>query len=407
MSVFILFIVCSAVLLCRYAYLAFKDAIGKKYARRIFISAAILLLILFTAVFICSPEKSYRSFNSLALLMVGVPVVFSGIFIVMFLQDIVRFFRFLIARFRSAKGNIRSAKFPPRSRKVALGALLAAGVMLGVVIYGTTEGKHHWTVHRLTLCFEELPEGLDGTTVGLISDLHLSSFKKTDPLPEAFDILQNLRPDLIVLSGDAVNGSPSDFAPWITELQNLHAPLGKYAVMGNHDYFPYSRQITQQERQIKTDSVRYYYRHTGFRLLDNEHAKIVKNNDTLYLAGVEYWGQWHGMTYGDLDRAVEGIPKDGFILLVSHDPEHFAQVIKDHPRKIPLTLSGHTHGMQLGFEWGPLRFSPIMFFSPQWAGLYRENGRMLYVNRGLGYHAFRGRIGIWPEITLITLKKKE
>lgn len=143
-------------------------------------------------------------------------------------------------------------------------------------------------------------------------------------------------------------------------------------------------------------------------LLLNESRYFERNGQRIYLAGVENWGLPPFKPYGDLDKALEQIPKEAFTVLLSHDPSHFDAKVKQHPNKVHLTLSGHTHGMQFGIEIpGWIKWSPVKWKYPKWAGIYREeDGKVLHVNRGFGYLAFPGRVGMWPEITHITLKKK-
>src|SRR6185436_14604113 len=152
---------------------------------------------------------------------------------------------------------------------------------------------------------------------------------------------------------------------------------------------------------------RLYITHAklGFCLMRNEHAVIEKNGEKIFLVGVENWGKGGFKKNGDLDKALKNIPADAFKILLSHDPSHFDKIVSEHPTHIPLTLSGHTHGGQFGVEIPWLKFSPIQVNYSHWAGLYNVNGRHIYVNRGFGFLAFPMRVGVWPEVTVLTLKK--
>ena len=179
-------------------------------------------------------------------------------------------------------------------------------------------------------------------------------------------------------------------------------------MIGNHDYCEYDHSLTPAQREAQMDSLHSYYRRAGFQVLDNAHTPIVRDGDTLYLAGVENWGTGPFPARGDLGKALEGIPADAFIVLLSHDPSHFERIVSRYPTFVDLTLSGHTHAMQLAFRLSKNRqWSPIQYRYPYWAGPYRENGRQLYVNRGIGYHFFPARVGMRPEITCITLRRSE
>ena len=140
-------------------------------------------------------------------------------------------------------------------------------------------------------------------------------------------------------------------------------------------------------------------------LLLDEHRYIEKDGQRLAIIGVENWGTRFKKA-GDLNKASEKIKRQDFKVLMSHDPSHWDSEVKDHKENYQLTLSGHTHGMQFGIEIPGLKWSPVQYIYKQWAGMYENVGRFINVNRGFGFLAFPGRVGIWPEITVITLKKK-
>jgi uncharacterized protein len=143
----------------------------------------------------------------------------------------------------------------------------------------------------------------------------------------------------------------------------------------------------------------------GFKLLLNNSVQIQKDGQHIALIGVENWGKGGFHKYGDLGRAAANVRDDEFKILMSHDPSHWEAKTLEHEKHISLTLAGHTHGMQFGIELFGFQWSPVKYMYPQWAGLYKKNGKYLYVNRGFGFLGFKGRLGIWPEITVITLKK--
>ena len=144
----------------------------------------------------------------------------------------------------------------------------------------------------------------------------------------------------------------------------------------------------------------------GFRLLLDEHIIIEKGEEKIALLGVENWGIGFGKR-GNLNKALNGLPDHMFKILLSHDPSHWDQEVKNNPKNIHLTFSGHTHGMQMGIELFGWKWSPSKLRYKKWAGLYEENKRYLYINRGFGFLGFAGRVGIWPEVTKITLRKKK
>ena len=149
------------------------------------------------------------------------------------------------------------------------------------------------------------------------------------------------------------------------------------------------------------------HKEIGFRLLLNESVQVTKEGQSITLVGIENWGKGGFHKYGDLDKATAAVQESAFKILLSHDPSHWEAVTLSHKYHIHLTLAGHTHGMQFGFELFGIKWSPIKYVYKQWAGLYENGGKYLYVNRGFGFLGLKGRVGIWPEITVITLKKKQ
>ena len=146
-------------------------------------------------------------------------------------------------------------------------------------------------------------------------------------------------------------------------------------------------------------------RKIDFKLLLNESTFIEKDGDRLALIGVENWGH-NFKKAGDLKKASLGTLKEDFKILLSHDPSHWENEVKEDDHNYHLTLSGHTHGFQFGIEIpGIFKWSPVQYVYKQWAGMYEEFGKYINVNRGFGFHAYPGRVGIWPEITVIQLKK--
>lgn len=191
---------------------------------------------------------------------------------------------------------------------------------------------------------------------------------------------------------------------WENTLKKIKSKKGVYSILGNHDYGDY----VNWKEKIKYDQniaeLVEYHSQIGFKLLRNSSIALSNEENKAFLIGVENWGAPPFKQYGDLKKATENIPTDSFKILLSHDPSHFDYEVTKQTN-IDLTLSGHTHGMQFGFErWG-LKISPVQLKYPKWAGLYRVKNQFLYVNRGLGYIGFPGRVGIYPEITEITLTK--
>ncbi len=351
----------------------------------------ILLLsgILFVA-FIPRKGSKVQRFMALlmgAMLVVFVPKLFSAP--VLLAEDIFRLFR----------------GFPPRSVYISEVALVLSGVFLLVVLFGLTRGRHFYRVRRETIHFPDLPEAFDGFTITQLSDIHSGSFSEPKGVQKGLDLVNAQNSDIILFTGDLVNNEASEMERWIPAFARLKAPLGKYSVLGNHDYGDYIRWESPEAKRSNLDRLKRVHDEIGFRLMLNEAITLRKDGQYITLLGVENWGKGGFHRYGDLQKAVDGIPDNAFKILMSHDPSHWEGVVLDHRQHVHLTLSGHTHGMQFGIELFGLKWSPIQYVYRQWAGLYNRDGKYLYVNRGFGFLGLKGRIGIWPEIAVITLKR--
>lgn len=294
---------------------------------------------------------------------------------------------------------------PERSLLMSQLGAFFAGVPLVSFVYGIAKGKYDYKVHRHTLYFDDLPEAFDGFTVTQISDVHSGSLKNARAVKKGIDLINAQNSDVFVFTGDLVNNQASEMEPWLDTFREIHAPYGKFAVLGNHDYGDYIPWRSLQEKQENLEQLKQHHETLGHRLLLNESVSIQKGGQSITLTGIENWG--HGFTKkGDLVRALQKVDKDAFKILLSHDPSHWDAQVKNNPVKIHLTLSGHTHGMQVGIEMAGFRWSPVKYRYPNWAGLARHNERYLNVNRGFGFIGFEGRVGIWPEITVIELRKR-
>ena len=195
--------------------------------------------------------------------------------------------------------------------------------------------------------------------------------------------------------------------PWKDTFAKLEAKEGKFSILGNHDYGDYIDWDTEELKSENLEDLKNLQREIGFDLLLNESRYLQKGDDKIALVGVENWGRGGFKKAGDLFKAAEKIAKDDFKILMSHDPSHWEDVVIKDDYHYHLTLSGHTHGMQFGTEIpGWVKWSPVKWRYKYWAGIYEEMGQYINVNRGFGFLGYPGRVGIWPEITVITLKKK-
>ena len=297
----------------------------------------------------------------------------------------------------------------PISRKSFLTRIGVAisGATFFSFIHGVTFGKYAFRTERLRVAIEDLPHGLRGMKIVQISDAHLGSFNETPrPVLDALEGINALEPDLILFTGDLVNIHANEAEQWIPAFKALQARFGKFSIMGNHDYADYGP-FEDWEREASRTRLKEIHADMGFRLMLNEHVRIGRNGDELVLLGVENWGSGFRKN-GDLTAAMRGSGCEGTpTILMSHDPTHWEEKVMKSKAPVDLTLSGHTHGMQVGIEipWLGVKWSPCRWRYRYWAGLYEEGGQFLYVNRGFGVLGFHGRVGMPPEITLLELAK--
>lgn len=272
--------------------------------------------------------------------------------------------------------------------------------------YGYWIGRYRFRIETIEVELPDLPPAWEGTTILHLSDLHSGSFSSPRILQPVWAQVEMLKPDLIAFTGDWVNTFAAELEPFVPDLARLQAPLGKWAVLGNHDYGDYIFGASPERKAKERAHLRSLVEATGFRLLDNEAAILEREGQRLALLGIGNWSHWRRFQrYGDLRKAWAQVPPDTCTILLSHDPTHWEYEVRDtYP--IALTLSGHTHGLQVGVEWLGWRFSPAQWLYTYWAGLYRAGTRYLYVNRGLGYIGLPARLGIWPELTLIRLRRR-
>ncbi|MGY5848338.1 metallophosphoesterase [Salegentibacter sp. HM20] len=295
---------------------------------------------------------------------------------------------------------------PSRRKFIATLALGIAAIPFASVLYGMYQGRYNFRVLRYKLYFDDLPEAFDGYQISQISDVHSGSFDNAKKIQYGIDLLNEQKSDLIVFTGDLVNNKASEMDGWTEMFSGLKAKDGVFSVLGNHDYGDYVQWNSAAEKNENLENLKQVHRDMGWNLLLNEHRFIEKNGEKIALVGVENWGKGGFKKAGDLEAAGKNLHQKDFKVLLSHDPSHWEQVVKEHENNYQLTLSGHTHGMQFGIEIpGWFRWSPVQYRYENWAGIYEEFGRYINVNRGFGYLAFPGRVGIWPEISVIELKR--
>lgn len=392
-----------------YAYQAVRAAVKVKWVATAYEIVSILTFIYIVwqmAQFDRSVGQTKTTLFTLGLLLLWfVPKLV--LTIVLLGEDLVSFITTIFRGFSKPSGTELQEYIPGRRRFVSQLGLGLAAIPFLSLIYGMVKGKYDYHVMRQRVYFDDLPDAFDGFTITQISDVHSGSFDNPEKIQYAIDLINEQQSDMILFTGDIVNTHATEMHPWIETFNRMHTPaFGKYAVLGNHDYGEYIEWKSLKEKEENFEGIKDVYRQIGFNLMLNENRYIQKGNDKIALVGVENWG-YKFKKAGDLKKASEGLAPDDFKILMSHDPSHWDMEVKDYHLPYHLTLSGHTHGFQFGIEIpGVVKWSPAQYFYKQWAGLYEHLGRYVYVNRGFGYHAYPGRVGIRPEITVIELKKR-
>lgn len=349
------------------------------------------------------PKSIYWGFILLSLLPKLIVIPF------LFLEDIGRTVHLAINWgvniFQSSSADQESVHLASRKKFISQIALGIAVVPLLGLLYGMAKGKYDYRVHRIKLKFQDLPDAFNGFTITQISDIHCGSFDSKSDVEKGVTLANQQKSDLLLFTGDLVNSNASEMDEWMEAFSKLAAPFGKFSILGNHDYGDYKIWESEVAKANNLQRLKEIHQEIGFRLMLNESLKIEKAGEHITLIGVENWGKGRFQKYGDLDKAIAGVGDEDFKILMSHDPSHWEAKTVPHPRHIHLTLAGHTHGMQFGIEIPGFKWSPIKYVYPQWAGIYNEKNKYLYVNRGFGFLAYPGRVGILPEITVITLVK--
>jgi uncharacterized protein len=369
-----------------------------------------LILILFTAISLIYASSSLghglsqttKLINILMGLFVTIGVVKLVFLSVIFIEDVSRTFSWIISLINPKT----SVDFPSRRKAITQIGLGVAAIPLSTFLYGMFKTRYDFKVFKEILSFEELPLEFDGLKIVQISDFHAGSLDDFNAVKLGLNTIQQLNPDLILFTGDLVNNTSEEFDKFIPEFKKLSAKYGKFSILGNHDYGLYYNWNSKQDQDANEQRIRDHHKSIDFQLLENTNKSITINGSTINILGVENWGRPPFPPKGDIDKAIEGINDNSVNILLSHDPHHWEDVILNHSQKIHLTLSGHTHGMQMGIEIPGFRWSPVSLRYKKWAGLYKEKNQYLYVNRGFGHIGFPGRVGIKPEITELILKKE-
>lgn len=290
-----------------------------------------------------------------------------------------------------------------RSVFLSWAGMIAGGGLFAALINGF-RNKYNYQVKNILLSFSNLPASFKGLKIVHISDIHSGSFTNKKAVLKGVDKILQQKPDLILFTGDLVNNRTDEMDAYMDVFNRLHAPLGVYSILGNHDYGDYTQWNTIEEKKANLERLKHVQAELGWRLLINEHVVLQRGDDKIALLGIENWSaKARFPKYGNMEKAYAGADVYPFKILMSHDPSHWDAEVRSKYTDIDLMLSGHTHGMQFGVELPGFKWSPVQYVYEQWAGLYEQANQKLYVNRGYGFIGYPGRVGILPEITVLEL----
>ncbi len=321
----------------------------------------------------------------------------SKLMIVPFLifKDILKFFKKITKKRIKSTLTQSIPQNTARRKFIQNTGWVMAGVPFFVITDGLIRTTNNFKIHYVDIPISKLSSALNGLKIVQISDIHAGSFTSAKPLTEVLFLIETLQPDITFVTGDFVNFSHKELQMILPQLKNLHAKHGVYGCLGNHDHYMSPSDHPSLIQKIQE---------TGINLLINENITLDIFNEQLQIAGTD--NSSYRMTYGDMNKALSGLKDYLPTVLLCHDPTNWDKEIR---RKtfVDLTLSGHTHGGQIGIEYDAMSFSPASLVYKQSAGLYKDKDQYLYVNRGIGTVGPPLRIGIRPEITLITLRSVE
>lgn len=382
-----------------YSFQAIKTVSKKKVRLTYILVNGILYFLLFFQIFFIENvrESALLTYNFTLLFILFVSKTILILFL--FPEDILRFIKFLFSKIQNKKIDNSRRKF------ISNLSLAVAAIPIPIMIHGITRGRYNFKVVNHEISFKDLPKSFDGYTITHLSDFHCGSFESRSKLKYAIDLVNEQNSDLIAFTGDFVNNTYTEILPWIDELKKINSKDGKFSILGNHDYGDYYDWGNEENKKLGFKKLIEIQNELGFKVLRDESVHIKKNNEKISLVGVENWGDGFKKK-GDIDKAISDLDESDFKIVLSHDPSHWDKILVDHKEKFNLTLSGHTHGMQFGIEIpGFIKWSPVKYRYKYWAGLYERSNQFINVNRGFGVLGFPGRVGIWPEITVIKLKK--
>ncbi len=362
------------------------------------------------ALFICLPflntekwPKNLRNYLFATIVGLFFAKLLASVFFL--IDDLRRAIQWAVAKifFRNTEGESQVNEGISRSLFLSWLGVGIGGSLISSLIYGFSN-KYNYKIRHLPLSFSNLPPAFKGLRIVQISDIHSGSFDNKKAVEKGVQQIIDLKPDLILFTGDLINDRATEMHGYVDVFSRLKAPMGVFSTLGNHDYGDYVQWPSEEARNQNIEDLKKLQAGMGWRLLMNEHVVLEKDGQEIALIGIENWSaKARFPKHGKMWEAYPGAEKYPFKILMSHDPSHWDAEVRPKYGDIDLMLAGHTHGMQFGVELPGFKWSPVKYVYDQWIGLYEEGKQKLYVNRGYGFIGYPGRVGILPEITLIEL----
>ena len=391
-----------------YAFQAIKASTNQRIWWWLYLSIATFLLInLFIGLLQFDRSRGFSTYETYSFgLFFALSVFQLMVGGILLLEDLIRGMKGLI-NIVSQTTTSDHLYLPKRRVFISQLAITLGMIPSGALIYGMLKGKYNYQVLRYTLTYDDLPQSFDGYQITQISDIHSGSFDNAEKVQYGIDLINQQESDIILFTGDLVNNIAKEMRPWQNQFSTLSARHGVFSVLGNHDYGDYYQWPSEQDKVDNMNQLSTLQKEMGWTLLRNENHFIQRGKERLTLLGVENWGTGFKRA-GDLEKSLENVQAKDFKILMSHDPSHWEAQVLPHSFPIHLTLSGHTHGMQFGIDIpGWIKWSPAKWRYKQWAGVYEQGQQKINVNRGFGFLAYPGRFGMWPEISVITLRRSK
>jgi len=341
-------------------------------------------------------------------------IIYTSLFFILFISkiigivpliiaDIFKIFRYIFS-FTNTSTSLYDSSRLDFFKKTAI---IISGTLFSSLFLGITLGRYNFKKNYQNIFIDKWPIALDNYKIVHISDLHLGSFNNVEKLEEVVNMINEEDPNIVVFTGDLVNNYYHEAIPYVETLKRIKSKDGKFSVLGNHDYCDYvtlNRNSDAWKKNFK--NLLALQEMAGFDLLLNQSRELNIKGHKFNITGVENWGAGNFNKDGDLDKAMKNTDIKIPTILLSHDPSHWSNIVLKSNYKIDLQLSGHTHGMQFGIEIPGFKWSPVQYRYKQWAGLYKKDGKQIYVNRGIGHLGYAGRVGIMPDISILKIKKK-